>query len=337
MNYWRNVFIKTITIKTQAEWDKLGGIMQWLIVSRISAVALTFFAGIITLLLTIKLHNFNLWQFLLVFIGLLAAHSFNNLFNDYVDHRKNVDKAGYYRAEYGTHLFASGFSSNLQKALFLIIPGLIGLFCATFLIISSNNDIAIWLLVLIGVIFVLFYTWPLKYLALGEVSVFVVWGLLMIPGGYYVISGSFDSNVFLTSIAYGLSVTAVIFGKHTDKIVADTKAKIYTLPTLIGEKASRFIANIVMILPYLILLFQIINGFYSAALLGVLISLPQLFSSIAIYSKPRPKDKEEVKNKALLASWPLYYVRSAFLLSRSFSLYLVLGLILDLVYQIFLS
>ena len=36
----------------------------------------------------------------------------------------------------------------------------------------------------VGVAFVLLYTWPLKYLALGELSVLVVWGpLMMLPCG----------------------------------------------------------------------------------------------------------------------------------------------------------
>jgi 1,4-dihydroxy-2-naphthoate octaprenyltransferase len=34
--------------------------------------------------------------------------------------------------------------------------------------------------------FVLFYTWPLKYIGLGEIAVLIVWGPLMIGGGYFV-------------------------------------------------------------------------------------------------------------------------------------------------------
>jgi len=34
----------------------------------------------------------------------------------------------------------------------------------------------------------LFYTWPLKYLALGELFIFLIWGPIMIAGVYIVLA-----------------------------------------------------------------------------------------------------------------------------------------------------
>ncbi len=89
----------------------------------------------------------------------------------------------------------------------------------------------LWLLLLLGlgVFFVLFYTYPLKYIALGEISVLVVWGPLMIGGGYYVITGGWDWNVVIASLPYALGVTGVIFGKHIDKFEMDKAKRIHTL------------------------------------------------------------------------------------------------------------
>ncbi len=85
------------------------------------------------------------------------------------------------------------------------------------------------LLLGLGVFFVLFYTYPLKYIALGEISVLVVWGPLMIGGGYYVITGGWDWNVVIASLPYALGVTGVIFGKHIDKFEMDKAKRIHTL------------------------------------------------------------------------------------------------------------
>ena len=63
----------------------------------------------------------------------------------------------------------------------------------------------------------LFYTWPLKYIGLGELAVIIVWGPLMIGGGYYVITGQWSWKVVLASLPYALGPTTVIFGKHIDK------------------------------------------------------------------------------------------------------------------------
>jgi 1,4-dihydroxy-2-naphthoate octaprenyltransferase len=54
--------------------------------------------------------------------------------------------------------------------------------------------------------FVLFYTWPSNN-ALGELAVLIVWGPLMIGGGYYVITGAWDWWVVLASLPYALGVT----------------------------------------------------------------------------------------------------------------------------------
>ena len=43
-----------------------------------------------------------------------------------------------------------------------------------------------------GAFFVLFYTWPLKYIGLGELAVIIVWGPLMVGGGYFVVTGDWS-------------------------------------------------------------------------------------------------------------------------------------------------
>ena len=97
-------------------------------------------------------------------------------------------------------------------------------------------------LLLAGAFFVVAYTWPLKYIGLGEVAVIVVWGPLMIGGGYYVITGEWDWNVVLGSLPYALGTTMVIFGKHIDKREADAARHIYTLPVILGDRLARAVA-----------------------------------------------------------------------------------------------
>src|SRR5205085_899440 len=74
------------------------------------------------------------------------------------------------------------------------------------LIAINHWDPVIWLLLGLGSFFVLFYTWPLKYIALGEIAVFLVWGPLMIGGGYYVLAHSWNWNVVWASLPYVLGV-----------------------------------------------------------------------------------------------------------------------------------
>ena len=64
--------------------------------------------------------------------------------------------------------------------------GLTALSVAVILVILRGEQV--FYLAVAGSFFLLFYTWPLKYYGLGEISVFIVWGLLMIGGAYFTIT-----------------------------------------------------------------------------------------------------------------------------------------------------
>ena len=119
-------------------------------------------------------------------------------------------------------------------------------------------------LLALGAFFVLFYTWPLKYIGLGELAVIIVWGPLMIGGGYYVITGQWDWNVVLASLPYALGPTTVIFGKHIDKHDPDKAKGIHTLPVIIGERAARGRGERhVHCLQYVLVIYLVITGFFT--------------------------------------------------------------------------
>ncbi len=115
----------------------------------------------------------------------------------------------------------------------------------------------------------LFYTWPLKYIGLGEAAVLLVWGPLMIGGGYFVITGQWDWNVVIAGLPYAFGVTTVIFGKHIDKVHEDKAKGIHTLPVLIGEKAGRYSVLAMVFLQYLSVLYLVVTGFFSPVMLIV--------------------------------------------------------------------
>ena len=163
------------------------------------------------------------WHWLLVTFGLILAHATNNLLNDYTDYVRGVDQDNYYRAQYGPQPLVHGLLTKRQLLTYAAVTGLMALACGHAAGAAARR--LTLLLLGLGVFFVLFYTWPLKYIALGEIAVLIVWGPLMIGGGYYVITGSWDWNVVIASLPYALGVTGVIFGKHIDKYETDKERK----------------------------------------------------------------------------------------------------------------
>src|SRR5207245_8767239 len=79
----------------------------------------------------------------------------------------------------------------------------------------------------------------LKKHGLGEPSVLVVWGPLLVGGVYYSAVGSIPWEIIAASIPYGLLCTAVLMGKHVDKIPWDEPAGTRTLPVMLGEARAR--------------------------------------------------------------------------------------------------
>jgi len=232
--------IRIIPRITKAEWNELDIVSRWLIATRFAVLVMTFLSAALAGIFALRSGHFNFWYWLLLTAGLIFAHATNNLANDYTDYNRGVDVNNYYRAQYGPQPLVHGLLTKKQMRTYILVTGLIAL-AIGIVFVFLRGGLTLWLLGL-GIFFVLFYTYPLKYIALGEIAVFIVWGPLMIGGGYYVITGIWDWQVVLAGIPYALGVTSVIFGKHIDKYAIDKTKGIHTLPVLLGEKISRKIA-----------------------------------------------------------------------------------------------
>ncbi len=313
---------------SKEEWSKLDIIARWLVATRSAALVLSFMAAAIAGILAIRESAFQFLPWLLVTIGLFMAHGTNNLLNDLIDYQKGVDKDNYFRAQYGPHPLVSGLMSMRELLTYAAVTGLIAAACGVYLIVTSQSPTNILILMGIGAFFVLFYTFPLKYIGLGELSVLLVWGPLMVAGGYYTITGTWNWNVVLASFPFGLGVSAALFGKHIDKYAPDKKLGVRTLPVLIGERTARYGALLMMVLQYVVVIYLILTRYFSPVLLIVALALPALNLCLKMFRHPRPESKPDFYPDD---AWPLWFVATSFLHSRSFGGYYMLGLIIDTV------
>ena len=314
--------LQVIPHVSQDEWARLDVISKWLISTRAAVLIMTFLSGAIAGILAYQQGSFNLWYWVLLEIGLVFAHAANNLLNDYTDYVKGVDQDNYYRSQYGPQPLVHGLMSKSELLTYAAITGLLALAAGAALVYLRGGMTL--LLLGLGVFFVLFYTWPLKYIALGEIAVLIVWGPLMIGGGYYVITGSWDWNVVIAGLPYALGVTGVIFGKHIDKYEMDKAKKIHTLPVLLGERTSRFTVVGMLVLQYLLVIYLVVIGFFHPVLLVVLLAIPAFWRILPMFGQPKPEDKPTQFPDV----WPNYFVAAAFYHNRRFGLLYLLGLVL---------
>ncbi len=319
---WRKA-LQVIPHVSKDEWQRLDVISKWLISTRAAVLIMTFISGAIAGVLAYQHGAFDFWRWLLVTLGLILAHATNNLLNDYTDYNRGVDQDNYYRAQYGPQPLVHGLMTKRQLLTYAGVTGLLALACGLALV-YLRGGYTLWLM-LAGAFFVLFYTWPLKYIALGELAVLIVWGPLMIGGGYYVIAGQWDWNVVLASLPYALGVTGVIFGKHIDKLEMDQAKHIHTLPVLLGEKASRATVVAMLALQYLLVLDLVVMRFFTPLMLIVLFALRAWARVWPIFRAPKPAEKPADFPDV----WPNYYVAAAFYHNREFGLLYMAGLILN--------
>ena len=330
MNFamWRKA-LNVIPEVSKPEWDRLDVISKWLISTRAAVLIMTFISAALAGLFAWRDGSFSFLPWLALTLGLILAHASNNIFNDYTDFVRGVDKDNYYRNIYGAQPVASGLMTKRQHLTYFVVTVLIALALGFYLAFYTDFSATTWILIALGAFFLLFYTWPLKGMALGEVAVLIVWGPLMIGGGYYVLTQQWSWNVVIASLPYVLGVTTVIFGKHIDKLDMDKAKGIHTLPVVIGEKPSRYAVLAMMIAPYLFTFYLIAVKFFTPVMLIVLLALPTFLKIYPTFLKPKPTTRPEGQR-----GWPLYFVGYAFYNNRKFGSLFMFGLLIDVVLRL---
>jgi 1,4-dihydroxy-2-naphthoate octaprenyltransferase len=316
--------VRVIPRVSKDEWNALDVVSRWLIATRSAVLVMTFNAAAIAGLLAARDGRFDLVLWLLVTVGLLFAHATNNLVNDFTDFVKGVDKDNYFRAQYGPQPLEHGLMSKGQLLAYIAVTG--GIALATGIGLVAFRGQATLALLGAGAFFVLFYTWPLKYIGLGEVAVILVWGPLMVGGGYYVITGGIDGNVILASLPCALAATTVLFGKHIDKLAADEAKGIRTMPVLLGEHNARAATIAMLTLEYALVALLVASGYLSWLMLIVVFALNWYVRAIRIYAHERPTAPPPEYPPNV---WPLWYSAVSFGHTRRFGGLFLLGLLLD--------
>jgi 1,4-dihydroxy-2-naphthoate octaprenyltransferase len=122
---------------------------------------------------------------------------------------------------------------------------------------------------------------PYGYYGLGELFVFVFFGLVATAGTTFVQLGNVNLESWLSGVAVGLIACAVLMVNNIRDLPQDKLAGKRTLAVLMGNRASRIVFAAVLLLPFVILIYFVLlypNATYTyfalfLALPAVLITL----------------------------------------------------------------
>ncbi len=115
---------------------------------------------------------------------------------------------------------------------------------------------------------------PYGYEGLGEVFVFVFFGLVAVNGSYYVQLEQLDLAPFILSIPIGLLSSAILVVNNVRDIDTDRRAGKRTLAVRLGRDRTRDLYAWMIVLAYFVLPLVLIAGSEWAPALFALITIP---------------------------------------------------------------
>ncbi len=307
------------------EWTALDPVGRWLLSSRSSSIVMIAISALIGGVLSFRFAVISIAIWLVYLVALVLAHATINLLNDLIDFRLGADTGSSPRELYGPHPLGRGLRSTREQLLAIAANGLVAIAAGAALVIYREGFTLA--LMLLGAFFVLFYTYPLKRFALGEISMLISYGPLAVGGGYYVLTGAWSWSAVIASLPFALGATASIMAKHIDKAETDRTNHTYTLPVLMGERASRLTVIALIVFQFLITGYLVYLNYFSPVPAVILLALLPFFRRVLpILRKPRPAEKPA---RVPADQWPLWFAIPALRYAQVFGVLYVLGIIAD--------
>ena len=216
------------------------------------------------------LQNGETWDWTIFALALLVTLLYqvlSNYANDYGDGVKGTDKNRIGEAEQRS--VASGKISASQMRNAVILFALLSLVTTFYLLYKAffpNFINEFYTFIGLGVACILAaigYTVgkkPYGYLGLGDIMVFIFFGLVSVCGSYFLFTKSFDWDILLPASAIGLLSAAVLNLNNMRDIENDEKSGKKTLALRLGFKNAMIYEMIILVLPpILVLMYMMIN------------------------------------------------------------------------------
>lgn len=211
------------------------------------------------------------WQiFALAILVTLLYQILSNFANDYGDGVKGTDQMRSTNAE--ARAVASGKITAQQMKNAMLITAFLSLLATVGLLYKAffpDFMKEFWMFIGLGVACILAaigYTVgkkPYGYLGLGDVMVFIFFGLVSVGGSYFLFTKSWSWDVLLPASAVGLFSAAVLNLNNMRDIESDAISGKKSLALRLGFKKAMIYQMILMQLPMILLLiFLMLNGFH---------------------------------------------------------------------------
>jgi len=191
---------------------------------------------------------YDVLNILLSFLAIITAtliQIFSNFANDYGDSQKGTDN----QHRLGpTRTMQSGEITKKEMKAGMVIIGSLSFILGVLMLYHASwqkSKIVFFGFLVLGILSLLaayFYTAGKKsygYIGLGDLAVFIFFGLLPVIGIFYLNSLTFQPEIILPAVSIGFFSTGVLNLNNIRDIENDKQSGKTTIPVMLGESKSR--------------------------------------------------------------------------------------------------
>lgn len=201
-------------------------------------------------------------------LGVVLLHSAGNVLSDWYDHRTGVDNE---KAFAVPNLVFHRFEPKEYKVFSLI---LFAAGIAVGIVITLLSGPYLLILGGIGVLLTYLYSF-LKYRALGDLDIFIIFGVLTVLGTTYALTGQLQPQALILSIPIGIITVSVLHANNTYDTETDREAGIKTFGMLIGLRKAANLYRCYMFIPFICVIVYIACGqMHPLAAISLLAAIP---------------------------------------------------------------
>lgn len=236
--------------------------------------------------------NFEIdWMLgILSIVGAMIFQASGNLISDYFDFKYHVDR----KESFGSsHLLVEGVFQPKTILRFGLILLAIGIVLGIYIVMKSGYNL-LWI-GLIGVIGTYFY-YRIKYVALGDVLIFIIYGQLIALGTAFATTKELVPLVLPFSMSIGFLIVNILHANNTRDIYFDSKANIKTSAMMMGLKASKIKYMVMEAASYITIVVLVCMGTLNIICLSVLLTLPIAIKNIKQMNLAKKEEPERIKD-----------------------------------------
>ena len=270
-----------------------GLFRDWFLASRPWSFAMTLISVGVGAAVAATVGSFSWILFVLTLVGMVSVHAATNLINDYYDVKSNVDSAEAATALYRPHPLVEGKlrPEDVRKVAYslFLLGAVIGI------LLTLLRGWPILGIAAVGLLASLAYSVPpisYKYIGLGEFSVFLMWGPLMVEGSYFVQQQAFSLDALFISIPFGVLVALVLLANNLRDIAHDKSRNIRTIAIILGEKKGFYLYAGLISLAYASILAMIACGVLPLWSIVIFACLPLAIKIFRIMTEKIPDDAD---------------------------------------------